>query len=87
MADIWILIGMAVASSFLATLGIAKTFGRNVPLTDSERVRLEVDDILNRLGPDEVQQLLRVARKLDRNQLGDEGPKSGTIPRSTRIAS
>lgn len=75
MYDLMILGGVAIVSSCLATLGIARRIGQTEQLTEVERQRIELDALLDELSPKELRDVMRFSRELndrrDRNESAD----------------
>ena len=64
MSDLLILAVVVVATSFVATMGIARRLRTLEPLTEVERLRLQLDAELDELSPVELEDLLLSSRKL-----------------------
>ena len=70
--DLMILGGVAVVSSFLATLGIARRIGQTEQLTEVERQRIELDALLDELSQKELHEVMRFSRELNNRRERNE---------------
>lgn len=79
MVDVLILIAVIVASSFVATFGIARWMGKQQPpLTETERTRIDLEVLLDELSPEELRRLQRQCEEMIEERNADR-PEPTTL--------